>query len=726
MLRLGMFIADRYEILDQVGSGGMSDVYKGKDHKLNRFVAIKVLKKEFSNDKNFVSKFRVEAQSAAGLAHPNIVNVYDVGEEEGIHYIVMELVEGITLKSYIQKKGKLSVKEAISIAIQMSMGIEAAHNNHIIHRDIKPQNIIISRDGKVKVTDFGIARAASSNTISSNVMGSVHYTSPEQARGGYSDEKSDIYSLGITMYEMLTGRVPFDGDNTVAVAIQHIQDEIVSPRVYSPEVPVSLEQIVFKCTQKSPDRRYDNMAEVIADLKKCLVNPDADFVKIVPIENNAKTVMITDDDISKIKTETGKNVNVEEPPKEEPKQYQKAKKIDLIVGDDLEEADGELYESDDDEDDEDEDMNPTLEKIMNVLGIIAAVIIACIALYIGGRALGVFAGNNGSNKKTENTKTENTKTEETSKDNESKEQVVMINIVGKTLEDATKELNALGIGIKDSSYENSDIYESGYVIAQEFEEGEKLDVNTTVNVTVSTGENTFAMPDFIGEEEDSAVSSLEDDYGLVVSRTYEYSKSVAKGNVIATTPKVGVSVKRGTEVEVTISQGTEVNDVTVPDLRNKSEAAAKAALKEAKLNYGTINSAYSNTVKEGDVISQSYASGTVVGEGTQVDFVVSMGKESAFAGTDTDSTAGTGTTDYVGTIRIEKSDLPAGFVDGVMRLDLTQNGVTETVVETDVSASEFPYTRQIIGADGSTTGTVKMYIDGVAVEGTFTVTFTES
>lgn len=719
MLRLGMFIADRYEILDQVGSGGMSDVYKGKDHKLNRFVAIKVLKKEFSNDKNFVSKFRIEAQSAAGLAHPNIVNVYDVGEEEGIHYIVMELVEGITLKSYIQKKGKLSVKEAISIAIQMSMGIEAAHNNHIIHRDIKPQNIIISRDGKVKVTDFGIARAASSNTISSNVMGSVHYTSPEQARGGYSDEKSDIYSLGITMYEMLTGRVPFDGDNTVAVAIQHIQDEIVSPRVYSPEVPVSLEQIVFKCTQKSPDRRYDNMAEVIADLKNCLVNPDADFVKIVPIENNAKTVMITDEDLSKIKTETGKsNVNLEEQPKEAPKPYQKAKKIDLIVGDDLEEDD-DLYEEDDEEDDDGEDMNPTIEKIMNVLGIIAAIIIACIALYIGARALGIFSGGNNSN-----TKTEDTKTEETTKDGDSKEEVVMVNIVGKTLEDATKELNALGIGIKDSSYENSDIYESGYVIAQEFKEGEKLKVNTTVNVTVSTGENTFAMPDFEGEEEESAVASLEENYGLIVTRAYEYSKTVAAGNVIATVPKVGVSVKRGTQVEVTISQGTEVKDVTVPDLKNKSESAAKAALEEVKLKYGTINSAYSNTVEEGKVISQSYASGTVVGEGTQVDFVVSMGKESASV--DTDSNNGSGSKDYVGTIRIEKSDLPSGFVDGVMRLDLTQNGVTETVVETDVSASEFPYTRQIIGADGSTTGTVKMYIDGVAVDGTFTVTFTES
>ena len=238
MIKIGTMIGDRYEVLERIGMGGMSDVYKAKDHKLNRHVAVKVLKQEFSENTNFVSKFRVEAQAAASLMHPNIVNVYDVGEDNGVYYIVMELVDGITLKKYIEKKARLSVREALSIAIQACMGIEAAHNNHIIHRDIKPQNIIISKDGKVKVTDFGIAKAATSNTITSNVMGSVHYTSPEQARGGYSDEKSDIYSMGITLFEMLTGRVPFNGETTVAIAIKHIQEEMPSPREYVPEIPV--------------------------------------------------------------------------------------------------------------------------------------------------------------------------------------------------------------------------------------------------------------------------------------------------------------------------------------------------------------------------------------------------------------------------------------------------------------------------------------------------------
>lgn len=293
MIKLGMLIGDRYEMLEKIGTGGMSDVYKAKDQKLNRFVAVKILKQEFSENKNFVSKFRVEAQAAAGLMHPNIVNVYDVGEEGGIHYIVMELVEGITLKKYIEKKVRLTTKEAISIAIQVAMGIEAAHNNHIIHRDIKPQNIIISKEGKVKVTDFGIAKAASSNTITSNVMGSVHYTSPEQARGGFSDEKSDIYSMGITMFEMLTGRVPYNGDTTVSIAIRHIQDPMPSMREFVPEIPLSVENIVMKCTQKSPDRRYQGMSEMIADLKHSLINPDAVIAQVDTTDEAGKTKIVT-------------------------------------------------------------------------------------------------------------------------------------------------------------------------------------------------------------------------------------------------------------------------------------------------------------------------------------------------------------------------------------------------------------------------------------------------
>ena len=302
MIKIGMCISGRYEIIEKVGAGGMADVYKARDNRLNRYVAIKVLKQEYSADTKFVTKFRAEAQSVAGLAHPNIVAVYDVGEENGLHYIVMELVEGITLKKYIEHKGKLDIKESLGISIQIAQGLCAAHANHIIHRDIKPQNIIISREGKVKVMDFGIAKAASSNTITSNAMGSVHYISPEQARGGFSDERSDIYSLGITMYEMLSGKVPFIGDSTVAVALAHIQEQAVPLSTINKDIPYGIEMIVNKCMQKKPELRYLSVSELITDLKKAVADPEGDFVKIAPIVNDdSPTIHISDEDIKSIR-----------------------------------------------------------------------------------------------------------------------------------------------------------------------------------------------------------------------------------------------------------------------------------------------------------------------------------------------------------------------------------------------------------------------------------------
>lgn len=303
MLRPGMYLQDRYEILEQIGSGGMSEVYRAKCHKLNRLVAIKVLKEEFSSDAGFVKKFKMEAQAAAGLSHPNIVSVYDVVDEGSIHYIVMELIEGITLKSYITKKGRLGSKEAIGIALQAAQGIAAAHDQHIVHRDIKPQNMIISRDGKVKVADFGIARAVTTQTIGATAVGSVHYISPEQARGGFSDSRTDIYSLGITMYEMVTGTVPFDGDNTVSIALAHLEQPITPPSRLNPEVPVSLERIIMKCTQKKPEKRYADVYELISDLRHALVDPDDDFVAQEPeVDTSSPTMVISGDELSQIKS----------------------------------------------------------------------------------------------------------------------------------------------------------------------------------------------------------------------------------------------------------------------------------------------------------------------------------------------------------------------------------------------------------------------------------------
>ncbi len=413
MLKEGMFIQGRYEIVGKIGTGGMADVYKAKDHKLNRFVAVKVLKAEFRDDKAFITKFRAEAQAAAGLAHPNIVNIYDVGEEQGVYFIVMELVEGITLKEYIAKKGRLAVREATSIAIQVSQGLEAAHNSGIIHRDVKPQNIIISTDGKVKVTDFGIARAATNNTISTAVMGSVHYSSPEQARGGYSDAKSDIYSLGITLYEMLTGHVPFDGESTVAIAIKHLQEEMKSPEVYVADLPRSTVQIIYKCTQKSPDRRYANMTELIRDLKESLVNPDGDFVQIAS-NAGGRTVVISKEELGAIKdgynSARASQENIFHPvnpaengaagPEDFGQEYQSGYDpytygVDSrMYGGRGYDYQGEGFDGNRnyqyDEEDEKGILNPKLEKIMTVGSVIIAVLIAAIFLGLIANALGIF------------------------------------------------------------------------------------------------------------------------------------------------------------------------------------------------------------------------------------------------------------------------------------------------------------------------------------------------
>ena len=364
MLREGMFLADRYEIIEQIGTGGMADVYKAKCHKLNRYVAIKVMKSEFSQDKTFVSKFWAEAQSAAGLTNPNVVNVYDVGVENGIYYIVMELVEGVTLKKYIEKRGKLPYKEAVSIAIQVANGMDAAHKHNIVHRDIKPQNIIISKEGKVKVTDFGIAKVASTATINTSAsMGSVHYISPEQARGGYSDERSDIYSLGITLFEMLTGTVPFDGDTAVSVAVQHIQDTIPAPSQLVEGIPVSVDKIVLKCTQKKTDRRYQSAYDLIVDLKKSLVMPEDDFVKLAPmydtsVNDNYAQTDSDDEDIDEQEEDDG-----------------------LLGEDTFADIDDNIDEEEDDNDIDDES-NDKLELIMKCIGIGIAVIILIITIFV--------------------------------------------------------------------------------------------------------------------------------------------------------------------------------------------------------------------------------------------------------------------------------------------------------------------------------------------------------
>ena len=670
MVKIGMMVSDRYEILEKIGMGGMSDVYKAKDHKLNRLVAVKVLKQEFSENATFVSKFHVEAQAAAGLMHPNIVNVYDVGEEDGNHYIVMELVEGITLKKYIEKKARLSVKEAISIAIQVSMGIEAAHNNHIIHRDIKPQNIIISKEGKVKVTDFGIAKAATSNTITSNVMGSVHYTSPEQARGGYSDEKSDVYSLGVTMFEMLTGRVPFNGETTVAIAIKHIQEDMPSPCDYVPEIPRSVEQIVIKCCQKSPDRRYQNMHDLIVDLKHSLMNPDEDFVKIVNPDNEGATKNISDREIASLKrqydeqdeaiaaanlrrrpertqnsearrdpraegkgegrkvpkgkgkaapqrtSKTAKNPKVRGeklPPKKNPKANPyppKREERNLRDNREREEYKRRRHIYDEyEEDDDDEEVSGT-EKLTTIVAVVAAVLIGCIVLFLVGRGLGIF----GQGKENEIT------LEETN----AEANIRMIDVVGKDAEAVKKALIDAGL-TPISEYEENAEFPQGQVVRCSANPGDLLCAGDEVTITISSGLSGIEVPNVVNLSEAEAVSALAN-AGFTPNKVEGFDDYIKEGNIISQEPAAGTKAPPSASVTIIISKGPEQNKVQVPNLIGQDEETATIILTEYKLTAGTVTEVNTDDpTQAGLVTSQSTPPGSYVEEGTAIDFSVSVG-----------------------------------------------------------------------------------------------------
>lgn len=603
MLREGMFLADRYEIIEQIGTGGMADVYKAKCHKLNRYVAIKVMKSEFSQDKTFVSKFWAEAQSAAGLVNPNVVNVYDVGVENGIYYIVMELVEGITLKKYIEKRGRLPYKEAVSIAIQVANGMDAAHKHNIVHRDIKPQNIIISKEGKVKVTDFGIAKVASSATINTSAsMGSVHYISPEQARGGYSDERSDIYSLGITLFEMLTGTVPFDGDSAVSVAVQHIQDSIPLPSQLVEGVPVSVDKIVLKCTQKKTDRRYQSAAELIVDLKKSLVMPDEDFVRM----GSAYDSVLKKDE--------------EEYNPDDDELLTESAGHDL--DDDNDDTDDELLENDSDKDEDiDDERNDKLELVMKCIGIGIAVIILMITIFVVIKLVG-----NGKNTAKNNKNSVEATTVNTANNNLS-DMVEVPKVVGMTKEDAIKALNKLGLGYK-AVTQSSDTVAEDCVISQGNVGGSKVEKNSQIVLTISTGKENkeVTVPNVKGKSEQEAKEAIEA-ANLVASVDYQYSDSVEAGNVIKYSPSG--SVAEGSTVTIHVSRGKKVTNVSVPNVLGMSESLASQTLDSANLKV-TVKYETSSKAEYGTVTSQTpYSAGDSVPSGTTITIYVSHYQQTA-------------------------------------------------------------------------------------------------
>lgn len=673
MLKPGMMLCDRYEILDVVGAGGMSIVYKARCHRLNRNVAIKVLKPEFSNDKNFVTKFRIEAQASAGLSHPNIVNVYDVYDDDGMYFIVMELVDGITLKDYIAENGRLPMDKAIDFSIQIASGLEAAHESHIIHRDIKPQNIIVSKNGNIKVTDFGIAKAASPNTLTSGAMGSVHYISPEQARGGYSDERSDIYSLGITMYEMVTGRVPFEGENNVSVALMHIQNDMISPRQYYPDIYSSFEKIILKATQKKPERRYLTASALIADLKRVQNNPNIDIVVSPTAITNSPTQEWTKEDVRAIRDGSaykdnlsndyanmqgnlGRNDNqypngsqtntFQNPPvQNEMGELQPIgglstipvnnKKIAQLLDEDPweDEFDSEPvntpparksgnikkvqdYEEDEDDDD-DSEMDPKLRNAVIIGGILAAVVVALVVIIFLSKLAGFSLFKNESKDKTTtaSSDTEQLVVEE-----------IMIDVVGVSEEAALNLLKDKGfINVRTEHVSNSDIQE-GYVFEQSVEKGKVISVDYEIVLKVSAGADEVVVPDVMGYSDEQACTILRE-AGFEIKHAYDFSEDVPKDSVMLQNPLGNTMAPAGSTVIITISNGSEVKEVEVPNLNGLTEAQAINSLAKYKLVQGQIKHEYSDTVAEGYVMAQDIPAGQVVNEGDAVGFTISDGPE---------------------------------------------------------------------------------------------------
>ncbi len=616
MIRTGTLLENRYEVLGKIGSGGMADVYKAKCHKLGRNVAIKVLKPEYCSDESFVAKFRAEAQAAARLVHPNVVNVYDVGDDKNLHYIVFELVEGITLKKYIEKKGKLEIRESIGIAMQIAQGMEAAHERKIVHRDIKPQNIMISKDGKVKVTDFGIAKATSGHTINSATMGSVHYISPEQARGGYCDERSDIYSLGITMYEMLTGHVPYEGESAVAVALLHIQGEMKSPLEYDPMIPVSLEKIILKCTQKKPEQRYANVSLLIADLRRALMTPDEDFVKIIPITSTGPTRVMNKDEMEQIKEGYQYSDSYEGGNPEE--------ELDYLLG--LEnDYHSEEESSEEDEEDEEEDETTTAEK--TVIGVLigVAVLILILVIYLLLQFFGVIGQPDPGDQTTETPEITTEAPEETTEapsTEESNKTVPMPSLDGKNEEEIEAILEELGLRPKFRYEENADI-EVGYIISQAVEAGTEVKRGATVQITISSGTDVVTIPEGLIGKTTNDVREILANLGLKSKVSFEYSDTVAKGNVIRTVPGQGTTVGKGQMITIYESMG---KGVEIPDLSEKTWAEAQNILSDLKLKV-IMKEEYSKEVEEGYVISQSIEPGNKVDINSEFTVVVSLGPE---------------------------------------------------------------------------------------------------
>ena len=552
-------LAGRYELIEKIGEGGMAVVYKGKDRLLNRYVAIKILRPEYTKDEQFIESFKRESQASARLSHPNIVGVYDVGKEGNIHFIVMELIDGKVLSEVIKEKGRIEYKEAISIIRQVASALSLAHKNQIIHRDIKPHNILITSTGVAKLADFGIAKAVSAATIvggSSKIMGSVHYFSPEQARGAYVDERSDIYSLGVVLYEMLTGHVPFDGDNPVSIALMHINDPIPPLTKEVPAIPPQLEKIVNKATEKYQSNRYKDVDEMIRDLD------DIEFITKVM----GKDAFVVKPDVSDA-SEGGRKRKPEEAVtdrhkehKEQPSSHGKNKLTMFIV--------------------------------------IGAVIIAIVGIIGLGFMLGWFGGS---------------------------DEIEVPSFVGKTLEQAQSEAEAIGLAIQEGDLVFSPDQEEGLIASQNPVEGAKVTKGKVITVNISKGKKDGVVPKIEGMDYEEAKAYLES-FGFKMGPGVTVESHLPKGVIVSQSIPYGTAAKSGTEINVEISDGKGKEMVKVPNLIGRTPDEANSLLSAAGLSTsGNVVYEEVADMAQNLIFWQGIAADTEVEKGTAVDYTVSKG-----------------------------------------------------------------------------------------------------
>ncbi|HIU88425.1 MAG TPA: Stk1 family PASTA domain-containing Ser/Thr kinase [Candidatus Avilachnospira avistercoris] len=637
MIEAGNILDGRYEIESKIGQGGMSYVYRAKDTKLDRTVAIKVLKEECAGDEEFLKKFSNEARSAANLTHPNIVAAYDAVDEGELHYIVMELVEGITLKNYIARKGKLSNKETIGISLQAAEGIAAAHKKGIIHRDIKPQNLIISKDGKVKVADFGIARLVSQDTQNSAVVGSVHYIAPEQARFGQADERSDLYSLGICMYEMITGKLPFMGDNTVNVVMAHISEAMVPPKVYSPDIYPALNDIIVKAAKKEPKDRYQSAQELIADLKRCVNEPEGHFVKLFDTVEKKPEGGVSEEGASDSKASEGEDTaslkgqerlgSGEEP---SPEDMEQGYGDTTIV---LKRDDG-LFKDGLDGDDK-----IRRYKRYGLIGggAIMFILIVGIIAFMSTRWGREEAPETLPIEEIAESTMGSTEAEPIDITVEIRPEHIMPSLLGKTVEEAAAELSAYGVSIDSSRSDFSDVYLEGLIIGQVPEEGQELVAGETVYVTVSLGTKlNNVLSNMSGKTEEEVRSELSE-LGIKVNEQsrMELSEDIEAGRVIGyewdmsdNSSEVGT----GSAVTLIISSGAQDTEISMPRLLGLSEEQALYALNQSGLTLLSLTYETSDEFAKGQVCYQSVNEGSPVLTGTSIGIIVSLGSSELGSG----------------------------------------------------------------------------------------------